>query len=65
MKYPELPERNTRRAYSVQEAADLYSVSKGFLRLRIRNGLLPVKRIGRRVLILHTDLIAFFEGEKN
>jgi excisionase family DNA binding protein len=52
-----------RRAYGVAEAAQLYSVSRGFLWKRIQDGALPVKRAGRRVLILHANLVAFFEGD--
>lgn len=51
-----------RRAYGVREAAQLYSVSRGFLWNRIRAGELPVKRAGRRVLVLHDDLTQFFES---
>lgn len=40
----------------------MYSVSKGFLWARIRQGVLPVKRVGRRVLILNADLVEFFEN---
>ena len=57
----------TRRAYSVAEAAAMYSVSKSFLWQSIRAGRLPVRRVGRRVLILDADLVMFFEkrGERH
>lgn len=41
----------------------MYSVSKSFLWKLIRDGSLPVKRVGRRVLIFDPDLVAFFEGK--
>lgn len=41
----------------------MYGVSKGFIRERISSGALPAKRAGRRVLLLHPDLVAFFEGK--
>jgi len=42
----------------------MYGVSKGFLWKRISKGLLPVKRVGRRVLLFDEDLVAFFEPPK-
>ena len=44
-----------KKAYSVQELALLYSLSRGFLRGEIRQGKLRVRRFGRRVLILKED----------
>jgi hypothetical protein len=44
-----------RKAYSVPELSRLYPLSIGFLREEIRRGALPVRRVGRRVLILHDD----------
>jgi excisionase family DNA binding protein len=44
-----------KKAYSVQELAILYSLSRGFLRGEIRQGKLRVRRFGRRVLILKED----------
>jgi excisionase family DNA binding protein len=44
-----------RKAYSVQELARLYPLSRGFLRGEIRQGKLRVRRFGRRVLILKED----------
>lgn len=64
MKSPEpSTSANERLAYSVEEAAEMYGVSRGFVWQRIRNGGLPVKRVGRRVLILRRDLTAFFEKD--
>jgi excisionase family DNA binding protein len=60
---PKQPAVAERRAYGVQEAADLYGVSRSFMWTQIRKGAVPVQRLGRRVLILDADLRAFF-GEK-
>jgi excisionase family DNA binding protein len=62
MEYPQVSRKEgSRLAYGVTEAAALYGVSKGLLRKFIREGRLPVKRVGRRVLILAPDLFAFFD----
>lgn len=53
-----------RRAWSIPEACAIYGVSKGFLRQRIRDGHLPARKVGRRVLILDADLVNFFESGK-
>lgn len=49
-------------AYSVEEISSQTTLSKAFLRNEIRAGRLKVKRIGRRVLILHEDLKAFLNN---
>jgi hypothetical protein len=49
-----------RRAWSVEEAAALYGVSKGFIWGQIRNGTIPIQRVSRRVLILDRELRKFF-----
>jgi excisionase family DNA binding protein len=46
----------TRIAFSVEEIAKQTSLSKAFLRLEIKRGKLRVKRFGRRVLVLKSDL---------
>jgi excisionase family DNA binding protein len=51
----------TRRAWSISEAGSLYGISHATVRRRIKNGDLPARKIGRRVMILDADLVAFFE----
>ena len=43
-------------AYSVEQVSEQTTLSKPFLRNEIRAGHLKVRRIGRRVIILHDDL---------
>jgi excisionase family DNA binding protein len=50
-------------AFSVEEVSELTSLSKDFLRKEIRIGHLPIKRCGRRVIILKNDLHAYLNGE--
>jgi hypothetical protein len=45
-----------RLAWSVNEIALRTSLSRTFLRKEIKGGRLPVKRAGRRVLVLEGDL---------
>lgn len=45
-----------KRAFSITEVAETYSVSKGFVRKEIREGRLRATCFGRRVLILAKDL---------
>lgn len=48
-------------AYSVDQIAEATSLSKAFLRKEIRLGRLKVRRFGRRVVILDTDLADYLE----
>lgn len=48
-------------AYSVDQIAEATSLSKAFLRKEIRLGWLKVRRFGRRVVILDTDLADYLE----
>ncbi len=51
-------------AFGLAEIAELASVSVAMLRKEIRAGRLPVKRCGRRVLILRDDFMNYLnEGE--
>jgi excisionase family DNA binding protein len=50
---------NTKAAYSIDEIAELTTLSKPFLRLEIKRGKLKVKRFGRRVLVLKDDLDSY------
>jgi excisionase family DNA binding protein len=56
--------RVTKRAYSVEEVSEQTSLSKPYLRNKIRDGELPVSRLGRRVLILSEDLEEFLKRGK-
>lgn len=60
-------ETKDRVALSVNEAAEISSLSKPFLRLEIKNGNLPVKRPGgsRRVVIMMSDFLDYLKGEEN
>ncbi len=61
-----ITETNNRLAFSVEECAALSSISKAMLRKEIKAGRLPVKRCGRRVLILKSDFMNYLnEGETN
>ncbi len=54
-------------AISVEQASQVSSLSKPFLRNEIRNGNLPVKRPGnsRRVVIMMTDFLDYLNGEND
>jgi excisionase family DNA binding protein len=45
-----------RIAWSLAEVAESTGLSLGFLRKDVRRGALPVRRFGRRVLVLKEDL---------
>ena len=53
-----------RRGWSIAEAANIYGVSRGFLLNRIKQGDLRTRKVGRRVIILDSDLLALFEIER-
>ncbi len=62
----EKTETQNKIAYGLAEMAGLASVSVAMLRKEIRAGRLPVKRCGRRVLILKDDFMNYLnEGETN
>jgi len=48
-----------RKAWSAGELATAYGFSLAFVRKQIALGALPAKKIGRRVIVLDTDLQAF------
>ena len=54
-----------RRGWSIAEAAGIYGVSRGFLLTRTKQGALPARKRGRRVILLDADLVSFFESERN
>ncbi len=45
-----------KQAYSVEEIAEMTTLSKSFLRNEIREKKLVAKKFGRRVLVLERDL---------
>lgn len=55
----------TKKAMSVQSAALDIDVSVPFLRKEIRQGNLKAKKVGRRVLILNSDLQAYLESKED
>lgn len=50
-------------AFSIEEVAELTSLSKPFLRLEVKRGKLQIKRFGRRVLVLYSDLQNYLNGD--
>ena len=56
---------NKKMAYSVEEISEITSLSKSFVRNEIRDKKLRAKLVGRRVLILDTDLQNWLEGKEN
>ncbi len=52
-----------RSTLTVTEAADLLGVSAWLVRQQVSRGLLPSVRLGRRVLIPRTRLLAWLETE--
>lgn len=53
------PATTSRIAWSIAEIADVTGLSIGFLRNDVRRGALQVKKFGRRVLVLDSDLRAY------
>jgi len=49
----------SRLAWSLLEIANFTGLSVAFLRNEIRAGRLPIKKFGRRVLVLHEDLLDY------
>ena len=52
-------DKKPKLAYSVEEISKCTSLSKAFLRNKIREGVLNATRFGRRVLVLKEDLDVF------
>ena len=53
-------------AWSLAEISEATGLSLGFLRNEVRSERLPIKRFGRRVLVLETDLRNYLaEGSPN
>jgi excisionase family DNA binding protein len=55
----------TRSAYSVSEISQSTGLSTGFLRKQIRLGSLRARKLGRRVVVLDTDLRRFLHGRQS
>ena len=53
-----------KEGFSIREVGKAYGLSKGFLMLEIKRGRLGARRLGRRVIILKTDLVAYLEANK-
>jgi len=51
-----------RRAYSIPEIMCLLGLCRDSVYKLIREGRLPARKIGRRTVVLETDLQAFLEG---
>ncbi|WP_243074830.1 helix-turn-helix domain-containing protein [Microbacterium sp. SS28] len=54
--------RRQKLAYSVQEAAEVASISVSLIRQLIRDNKLPARRQGSKILILHSDLLLYLES---
>ena len=54
--------QSQRRTWSVQEIANITGLSKNFLRYEIRRENLPVRKFGRRVMVLNKDLEFYLEN---
>jgi hypothetical protein len=55
-----------RIAWSLAEISEATGLSLGFLRNDVRRGALPVRKFGRRVLVLDQDLRAYLDkGSEN
>lgn len=52
-----------RVAWSLAEVAKVTGLSVGFIRAEIKRGVLPVKRFGRRVLVLDSDLKSYLHRD--
>lgn len=48
-------------AYSVSEAARVLGSTEGATRQRIQRGILPARRIGRRLVVLRADLEQYLQ----
>jgi excisionase family DNA binding protein len=53
---------NARLAYSVEELARLTGKTAPAIRADIDRGVLKARRWGRRVVLLHEDVVAFLHG---
>lgn len=58
-------ENQQKLAYSVNEIAEMTSLSRSYLRNEIRAKKLKAKKVGTRVLILLQDLNAYLENQND
>jgi excisionase family DNA binding protein len=56
-------EQHFKKAHSVKAAATLFDASVPFVRNEIRDGNLKAKKIGRKVVILDSDLQTYLENQ--
>lgn len=52
----------TRIAWSLADISEATGLSMGFLRNEVRRGALPIRKFGRRVLVLDEDLKIYLEN---
>lgn len=60
-----LQTENLKKAHSVKSAAAQFDASVPFVRNEIRNGKLKAKKIGRKVIIMDSDLQIYLENQPN
>jgi len=56
-------EQTVKKAHSVKAAAQQFDASVPFVRNQIRDGNLKAKKIGRKVVILDSDLQMYLENQ--
>jgi excisionase family DNA binding protein len=56
------PTKSSNFAYTIPEAAAALKIGRTRLYELLTSGALPAKKIGRKTIILRTDLEAFFAG---
>ncbi len=54
----------TKLGFSVREICNSYGLSKGFVQKEIRVGKLNARRLGRRVVVLASDLERYLDQSK-
>lgn len=54
-------ESQTRKAFSLAEIAQSTGLSQGYLRNEVRAKRLPIRKFGRRVVVLASDLQRFLD----
>jgi excisionase family DNA binding protein len=59
VKHMQLNTATQRVAWSIAEIAEATGLSEGYLRNEVKRGALPIKKFGRRVLVLEEDLKSY------
>lgn len=54
-----------RKAYSIKTTAEQIDASVPFVRLEIRRGKLRAKKLGKKVVILDSDLETYLNGQQD